>query len=174
MNSSGHPPPAASTAHIRPAGPDDWPVLWAILEPVFRAGDTYAVDPDISEDEARAYWFRPGNAVSVAEIDGRACGTYYMRPNQPGGGSHVANCGFVTGTAARGKGLARAMLEHALEAAPGAGFRAIQFNFVISTNAGAIRIWQDYGFAVVGRLPDAFRHPKDGFVDVLVMYKSLV
>ncbi|WP_198319934.1 GNAT family N-acetyltransferase [Antarctobacter heliothermus] len=144
-----------------------------MLEPVFRGGDTYAIDADISRDDALAYWFGPERRVFVAEDDGALLGTYYIVRNQKGGGSHVCNCGYVTSDAARGRGVARAMLAHSLDIAPQLGFRAMQYNFVVATNTRAIETWQRAGFDVVGRLPGAFRHPEQGFVDALVMYRAL-
>ena len=143
---------------IRNAGAADDEALWAMLEPVFRAGDTYSIDADISREAALSYWCGPGRTVFVAEIAGRAVGSYYLVRNQGGGGSHVCNCGFVTGQESQGKGVARIMLDHALHAAVAAGFRAMQFNFVVSTNSRAIDIWQHTGFEIVGRLPGAFLH----------------
>jgi len=147
--------------------------VWEILEPVFRAGDTYTVDADISREDALAYWFDAAKRVFVAEVAGRVVGTYYIRANQAGGGAHVCNCGYMTHPDARGMGIARGMLQHSLELAPKLGFRAMQYNFVVSTNVRAIAIWQAHGFDIVGRLPAAFEHPKQGFVDALVMYRRL-
>ena len=158
---------------IRAARVGDDDAIWAILEPVLRAGDTYALPRDISRDEALAYWRHHGHDVFVAEDEGRVLGTYYLRANQAGGGSHVANCGYMTSPAARRRGIARAMLEHSLSHARMRGFRAMQFNFVVSTNERAVRTWLAYGFETVGRLPSAFRHPQLGYVDALVMYKPL-
>lgn len=158
---------------IRQAQTYDRPAIWAMLEPVFRAGDTYTVDPDISEEAALAYWFGPERRVFIAEEDGQPLGTYYIVRNQKGGGSHVCNCGYVTAPAARGRGVARAMLAHSLDLAPRLGFRAMQYNFVVSTNSRAVATWQRAGFEVVGRLPGAFRHPEQGYVDALVMFRAL-
>lgn len=163
----------AGTITLRPATAADHDAIWALLEPVFRAGETYCVPRDIGREDALAYWCGGSHTVYVAEAAGVALGSYFLCPNQRGGGAHVCNCGFVTGGAAQGKGVARAMLDHALGEAKAAGFRAMQFNFVISRNLRAIAIWESYGFAVVGRLPGAFEHPVDGFVDALVMYKTL-
>ena len=143
-----------------------------MLAPAFQAGDTYGVDPDISREDALAFWCAPGKAVFIAEAGGPV-GTYYLTANHGGGGAHVANAGFVTHPQARGRGVGRTMLDHALATARDRGFRAMQFNFVVETNTGAIALWQRAGFATVGRLPGAFRHPTEGFVDALVMYKSL-
>ena len=158
---------------IRPAASPDHDAIWAILEPVLRTGDTYTLPQDITREDALAYWFRDGHEVFVAEEAQQVAGTYYLRANQGGGGSHVANCGYMTSPALRGKGIARAMLEHSLARARTRGFRAMQFNFVVSTNERAIRTWLAYGFETIGRLPAAFNHPTHGFVDALVMYKQL-
>jgi ribosomal protein S18 acetylase RimI-like enzyme len=160
---------------IRPADRRDRDAVWAILEPVLRAGETYTLPRDISRDDALIYWFRPENEVFVAEDDraGGIVGTYVLRANQAGGGSHVANCGYMTSPAAQGRGVARAMLDHSLERARARGFRAMQFNFVVSTNERAVRTWQANGFEIVGRLPGAFHHPQHGFVDALVMFRAL-
>jgi len=153
----------------------DWPQLWAILEPVFRAGETYAFAPDIGEDEARRVWMEEPSATYIAEApDGRALGTYFIKPNQPGLGSHVCNCGYVVGERARGRGVASLMCEHSQEEAVRLGFRAMQYNLVVATNEGAIRLWRRHGFEIVGRLPGAFRHLRFGYVDAFVMYKQLV
>lgn len=158
---------------LRAARDADRVAVWQMLEPVFRAGDTYAIDPDIPREAALAYWFGPERQVFVAEEDGVPLGCYYIMRNQKGGGAHVCNCGYVTAGAARGRGVARAMLAHSLEKAVELGFRAMQFNFVVSTNQRAIDTWVRAGFEVVGRLPEAFRHPAQGYVDALVMYRRL-
>lgn len=160
------------TLNIRPAEPADGPSIWAILRPVFRAGDTYAIDPEISEADALAYWFKA--STFVAEDQGEILGTYYLRPNQGGGGAHVCNCGYVTAPEARGRGVARAMLAHSLDEAPRQGYRAMQYNFVVETNVRAIATWTKAGFEVIGRLPGAFHHPTEGYVDALILYRSLV
>jgi RimJ/RimL family protein N-acetyltransferase len=159
---------------IRPYQPQDWPAVWGILEPVFRAGETYAYAPEISEAEAKQVWIGVSQTTLVALTpEQRVVGTYYLKPNQPGLGSHVANCGYVVSAAARGQGVATTMAEHSQQLARDLGFRAIQFNMVVSTNEGAVRLWQRLGFQVVGRLPGAFRHSRYGFVDALVFYKLL-
>jgi ribosomal protein S18 acetylase RimI-like enzyme len=157
---------------IRPASPSDRPAIWSILEPIIRAGETYALPHDMSEADALAYWCAPANQVFVAEEDGQVLGTYLLRANALGGGSHVANCGYITSPASQGRGVARSMLEHSLGIAKARGFRAMQFNFVVSTNERAVQTWQKSGFDVVGRLPGAFNHPKLGYVDALVMFRT--
>lgn len=159
---------------LRAATPADHPAVWDILGPVFRAGETYAIDPAISREGALAYWFGPGREVRLAEAEGVVLGSYYIRPNAEGGGAHVCNCGFVTAPAAQGKGVARAMLAEALDRAAQSGYRAMQFNFVISTNTRAVALWQTAGFQIAGRLPGAYLHPTLGYVDALVMYRSLL
>jgi ribosomal protein S18 acetylase RimI-like enzyme len=159
--------------NIRPATPADHDAIWAILEPTTRAGDTFALPPDMSREDAMAYWLSPGHSLFVAEEGGVVLGSYYIRANQKGGGAHVANCGYMTLPQARGRGIARALCAHSIDVAIAQGYRAMQFNFVVSTNERAVAIWRDFGFEVVGRLPGAFRHPALGFVDALVMFKPL-
>ncbi len=161
------------TTTIRPAAPADHTAIWTILGPVFRAGDTYSIDPDITQADALAYWCGPTHQTFVAEAEGMVLGTYYLRRNQGGGGGHVCNCGYMTAPAAQGRGIARAMMEHSFEAARAAGFTAMQYNFVVETNTRAVATWQRAGFEIVGRLPEAFVHPSQGAVDALVMYKRL-
>lgn len=159
---------------IRAATAADWPGIWPILEPIIRAGETYALPQDMGETAAQTYWMAPGHQVFVvAHESGDAAGTYYLRRNQQGGGSHVCNCGYATATAFRGLGLARAMCEHSLGIARDQGYRAMQFNFVVSTNERAVRLWAGLGFEIVGRLPSAFRHPTHSYVEALVMWRKL-
>ena len=158
---------------IRPATRADAAAIWSILEPVIRAGDAYALPRDMNEAEALAYWMDSDRETFVATEGDSVVGTYYLRPNQPGGGDHVANCGYITDARRRGRGVARHMCEHSLEHARSRGFRAMQFNFVVSTNEGAIRLWKALGFEIVGRLPLAFRHPELGTVDALGMFRAL-
>ena len=159
--------------NIRPAQRSDDQAIWAILEPIIRAGETYALPPDMRCADALAYWRAPGNAVFVVEDAGAIVGTYYLRANQQGGGDHVANCGYMTAPAAAGRGVARAMALHSLEQAKIRGFRAMQFNFVVASNERAVRLWEGLGFSTIGRVPEAFRHPRLGLVDALVMQRDL-
>jgi len=163
------PPPPT----IRLATPADADAIWAILEPTFRAGETYPIPRDISRVDALAYWQAPSHAVFVAVENGTVVGTYYLRANNRGGGAHVANCGYMTAPAATGRGVARTMCAHSLDEARRRGFKAMQFNFVIASNARAVRLWQSCGFAIVGTLPEAFDHPRLGLVDAYVMYRAL-
>lgn len=158
---------------IRPASAEDRAEIWSIVEPVIRAGETYTLDREMSEDDALAYWLGADKETFVAEENGAILGTYYMRPNQAGAGRHVCNCGFMTRGSAAGRGVARTMCEHSLEHARSRGYRAMQFNFVVSANERAVRLWRSLGFQIVGRLPLAFHHPTRGYVDALVMYRRL-
>jgi ribosomal protein S18 acetylase RimI-like enzyme len=158
---------------IRAATANDSDAIWKILEPVIRGGDTYTLPADMTREGALAYWNSPGHAVFVAEENGEIIGTYYLRANQKGGGAHVANCGYMTVPSASGRGVARAMCKHSLEYAKERGFRAMQFNFVVSSNERAVRLWESFGFEIVGRLPLAFVHPTLGPVDALVMFRQL-
>ncbi|PZQ61573.1 MAG: GNAT family N-acetyltransferase [Phenylobacterium zucineum] len=158
---------------IRPATRADAAAIWAIIGPTIRAGETYSLDRDLGEAAALDYWFGDDKETFVAEAGGEILGTYYIRPNQGGGGAHVCNCGYMTAAAAAGRGVARAMCAHSLDHARARGFRAMQFNFVVSTNVRAVKLWQALGFEIVGRLPGAFRHPTEGYVDALVLYQTL-
>ena len=158
---------------IRPATRADADAVWSFLEPVVRAGEVYTLPRDMTQVEAMDYWFASAHESFVAAWDGVVVGSYYVRPNQSGGGSHVANCGYLTSEAAQGRGVARAMLQHSLDHARRRGYRAMQFNFVISTNERAVKTWQSNGFNIVGTLPGAFHHPRLGYVDVYVVYRTL-
>lgn len=158
---------------IRPATAADAAAISNIIMPTIRDGTTYALDPALSEADALAYWMGPDRETFVLEDAGTILGTYFIRANQAGGGRHVCNCGYITSAAATGRGIARTMCEHSLAHARARGYRAMQFNFVISTNIRAVRLWESLGFAIVGRLPGAFLHPTEGYVDALVMYQQL-
>ena len=159
---------------IREAVESDWPALWPILREAFSTGDTYPFPPDISEADARRTWMDVPQATYVAEEEGGGVlGTYYLKPNQPGLGSHVCNAGYIVARAARRRGLGRALCAHSLDEARRLGFRAMQFNLVVATNEGAVRLWKDMGFAVIGTVPGAFNHREHGYVDALIMYQEL-
>ncbi|HKE07198.1 MAG TPA: GNAT family N-acetyltransferase [Candidatus Acidoferrum sp.] len=158
---------------VRPAADSDREAIWAVLEPMIRAGETYPLPRDMSKDKALAWWFSPEKEPFVWEENGAVLGTYFLKANQQGGGAHVANCGYVTSVAAQGRGIARAMCLHSLERAKARGFRAMQFNFVVSSNTRAVKLWSSLGFETVGRLPLVFKHPTLGYVDALVMVRQL-
>lgn len=160
--------------NIRPFQAHDWPAVWCIVEPVFRAGDTCSFAMDISEDEAYKAWIETPFMTFIAEDNtGQILGTYYLKPNQPGQGAHICNCGYIVSASARGKGIAATMCQHSQQEAIKHGFRAMQYNLVVSTNQSAVHLWQKQGFAIVGTLPEAFKHPTQGFVDAYVMFKKL-
>ncbi|HSQ55654.1 MAG TPA: GNAT family N-acetyltransferase [Gemmata sp.] len=158
---------------IREACEADWPQIWELFHGVSGAGDVFAYDESTTEEVARKLWFDPPARCFVAEEGGEFAGTYFIRPNQPGRGNHVANAGYMVVQEFRGRGLARAMCDHSIEIARQLGFAAMQFNFVVATNAAAVKVWESCGFAIVGTLPGAFRHRELGVVDVLVMFRSL-
>lgn len=164
---------ADTALSIRPARQDDHAAIWSILEPVIRAGETYALPREMSRAEALAYWIAADRETFVAEAQGRVLGTYYIRANQQGGGAHVANCGYMTAIDAAGRGVARRMCEHSMRHARERGYRAMQFNFVVGSNERAVKLWQGLGFETVARLPQAFLHPRHGYTDALVMFQAL-
>ena len=158
---------------IREVTQEDFKQIWPIFYEIAAAGETYAYPRDISREEALKLWMHAPRKTYVIEQDGTILGTYYIKTNQAGPGSHVCNCGYMVSPAARGQGLATAMCTHSQKIARALGYKAMQFNFVASTNEGAIRLWKQLGFDTVGRLPKAFYHPSKGYVDALVMYKWL-
>ncbi len=159
---------------IREYRSSDWASLWPMLRATVAAGDTYAFAPDSTEAEMRQAWIDAPAATFVAcDAAGHLIGTYFIKPNQPGLGAHVCNCGYLVASAVRGQGIASLMCAHSQKTARDMGFRAMQFNFVVATNETAVRLWQRLGFAIVGRLPGAFRHATRGYVDALVMFKTL-
>lgn len=157
--------------NIRAFQDSDGEAVWKILEPVIRAGETYTLDRDLTREQALAYWL--AHEVWVAELDGVVAGTYYLKRNQAGGGSHVCNCGYMTAAGFQGRGLAGEMCRHSLDRARERGFQAMQFNFVVASNQSAIHLWLKLGFRAVGRLPGAFLHPSLGFQDALVLWRDL-
>lgn len=163
----------AGALQIRPSASADADGIWRVLEPTFRAGETYPVPRHIDAQRALAYWFAPGHEVWVAQDQELILGTYYLRANQGGPGAHVANCGYVVAPAAAGRGIGEAMCRHSLARARERGFKAMQFNLVIATNSRAVKVWQRCGFEIVGRVPGAFFHPTRGYVDALIMYQTL-
>lgn len=162
-----------SAIEIRRARRDDDEAIWEIFHEVVASGDTYAFDPATPREEAIRLWVESPRATYVAELGGEVQGTYFLKTNQPTLGAHVCNAGYMVSGRARGHGLGRAMCEHSLTAARQLGYRAMQYNLVVATNEGAIRLWKKMGFSVVGTLPEAFRHVEQGFVDAIVMYRLL-
>ena len=159
---------------IRPATDPDHDAIWEIFREVIAAGETYPLEANTPREEALAYWFQRDAHVYVAENENGVVGAYTLHANQSGGGAHVANAGFIVERSQRRQGVGRGMAEHCLAEARRLGFRALQFNFVISTNESAVRLWQEVGMKIIGTLPAAFRHPSKGYVDVYVMHRSLI
>ena len=158
---------------IRHFHDEDWPALWPILEAEFRSGESHPHSPEIDEQAAYQAWIAAPQTSYVAEANGRLLGSYLIKPNQPGLGAHVCNCGYIVATDARGKGVGTAMCRHSLAEARRLGYRAMQYNLVVATNTGAKALWDRMGFSTVGRLPGAFRDPRHGFVDAFVMFRDL-
>ena len=159
--------------NIREATKEDFDQIWPIFHEIAEAGETYAYPRDISKEQAQKIWIDSPRKTYVVEKEEQILGTYYIKTNQAGPGDHVCNCGYMVSSAASGRGLATAMCEHSQEIARKLGYKAMQFNFVASSNEGAVRLWSKLGFATVGRLPKAFYHPSKDYVDALVMYKWL-
>ncbi len=158
---------------IREATKEDFDSIWPIFHEVVKAGETYAYAIDTNRDQARKIWLMSPRKTYVFEEDGHILGTYYIKTNQAGPGNHVCNCGYMVSSSARGRGLATAMCEHSQVVAKELGYKAMQFNFVASSNKGAVRLWNRLGFDTVGCLPKAFNHPVLGYIDALIMYKWL-
>lgn len=158
---------------IRTATPEDFEQIWPIFHAIVAAGETYTYPRDTNQEQALQLWMNTPRQTLVAEEDGKILGSYFIKTNQAGGGDHVCNCGYMVSPDARGRGLARMMCEHSQTLAVTLGYRAMQFNFVVSSNEVAVQLWTKLGFETVGRLPRAFRHPLRGEVDALVMYKWL-
>jgi ribosomal protein S18 acetylase RimI-like enzyme len=158
---------------IREATRDDFAHIWPIFQEIAAAAETYGYPRDVTQEQALHLWIDAPRKTYVFEENEQVLGTYYIRTNQLGPGDHVCNCGYMVSSAARGRGIATAMCEHSQEIARALGYKAMQFNFVASSNEGAVRLWNKLGFSTVGRLPKAFHHPSKGYVDALVMYKWL-
>lgn len=167
-------PPSPLAIDVRVASDDDWPQIWAIFRDVIAAGDSFPFPEDISPKDAKTAWLTGPTATYVAVRDDTIVGSYYLKPNQPGRGAHVCNAGYMVSTRVRAAGIGRSMCAHSFEEARRLGFRAMQYNLVVATNTRAVEAWTAMGFATVGRLPGAFEHADHGFVDALIMYKSLV
>ena len=158
---------------IRLMNDADRPALWSVMEEAVRRGETLAVPMDASPDEAVNWWTSGKEAVFLAEIDGQVAGSYYLKPNQVGNASHIANAGYVVGPPGRGRGVATALCTHSLQEARRRGYLAMQFNFVVETNEVAVRLWRKMGFEILATIPRAFRHPTKGMVGAHVMWQSL-
>ena len=158
---------------IKKAVEANWKAIWPIVQETFDSGDTYPYAPETTKEEGYKVWMASPAATYVAIKDGEINGTYYIKPNQPGLGSHVCNAGYIVAAKARGKGIGRALCAHSLKEAVKLGFKAMQYNLVVCTNVNAIELWKDMGFEIIGTLPKAFNHRKKGLVDAHIMYQIL-
>lgn len=160
---------------IREAVPEDWEAIWPFFHEIVAAGETYAYDPDMTSADGEALWMvgAPGRTVVAAGVDGEIVGTASMYANRQGPGAHVASASFMVDPRHGGRGTGRLLATHVIEWARTSGFRAIQFNAVVETNAPAVALWRSLGFEVVGRVPEAFAHPTQGYVALLVMHRFL-
>lgn len=158
---------------ILPATPEHAEAIWAIFQEVIAAGDAYVFEADTTREQFMAYWFAPTSHPQIALLDGAVAGSYIVKANQPGRGSHIANASYMTASSARGQGIAGKMCEHSLHLAKSLGFHAMQFNIVVATNTVAVSLWQKHGFRIIGTLPGAFHHSTLGYVDAHVMFRGL-
>ncbi len=158
---------------IRTALEEDKPAIWQIIKAVIAGGDTYVFPPDASEEEMMSFWFSPEKFNYVAVLDGRVAGTFWLKANQPGLGSHVGNAAYMVSPDATGKGVGKRMAEYSLEEAKRLGFTAMQFNFVVKSNTVAVNLWKSVGFEIIGEIPDAIRHSKNGLTNAYIMYRKL-
>jgi L-amino acid N-acyltransferase YncA len=158
---------------IREAIKEDWDSIWPIFQDIAREGETYGYDPNTNTEQAKQIWLETPLKTFVLEEQGQILGTYYLKTNHAGPGDHVCNCGYMVSTRARGRGLATSMCKHSQPMAAEFGYKAMQFNFVASSNEGAVRLWRKLGFETVGTIPSGFHHPERGYVDALIMYKWL-
>ena len=160
-------------AEIRKAEPRDKVAIWHIIRSVIAGGDTYVFSPDSTEEEMLAYWFSPEKTNYVAILDGRVVGTFWLKPNYPGLGSHIANAAYMVSPKAAGRGVGRRMAEFSIEEARKLGYKAMQFNFVVKSNTVAVNLWKSLGFEVIGEVPDAFDHVENGLTNAYIMYLKL-
>lgn len=159
---------------IRTATGDDWPFIFPFFSAIVEAGDTYAYPPALTLETAQPLWMEPPPGRTVVAVDGDVVlGSAKMGPNRPGRGAHVATASFMVDPAHSGRGVGRALGEHVVAWARDAGYRSMQFNAVVETNTAAVRLWQSLGFSILTTVPEAFDHPKHGYVGLHVMWQPL-
>ncbi len=158
---------------IRLANLDDFEGIWKIFKDVIATGDTYVNRPETTMEEGRAKWFAPNIKTYVAVINDKIVGAYFLRSNHPDLGSHVSNAGFIVDKNTRGMGVGKSLVNHALDNARNLGYKAMQFNFVVSTNTVAVNLWKSAGFRIIGTVPNGYHHKQLGFVDSYIMFREL-
>jgi ribosomal protein S18 acetylase RimI-like enzyme len=158
---------------IREATQQDYDSIWEIFSNVIKSGDTYVFHPNTKKDDLSKLWFAPTMKTYIAEDQGKIIGTYIIKPNQIDLGSHIANCGYMVHPDARGKGVGSALCEHSLEIAKSLGYKAMQFNIVVSTNKIAVKLWEKHGFKIIGTIPQGYNHIDLGYVDAYIMYRKV-
>ncbi|WP_183566792.1 GNAT family N-acetyltransferase [Mucilaginibacter sp. SP1R1] len=158
---------------IREATPNDLDGIWEIFEIVIKSGDTYAFDPNTPKEDLPKLWLAPTMKVFVAEENGQILGTYFIKPNQVGLGAHIANCGYMVHPETRGRGVGKQLFDHSWLIAKEAGYTGMQFNFVVSTNTSAVKLWEKCGFKIIGTIPKGFKHQQLGYVDAYVMFREI-
>ncbi len=158
---------------IREAAAADVDAIWEIFESVVKDGDTYAFAPGTSKETFLNLWFGAPVRTYVAVADGEILGTYFIKPNQPGLGAHIANCGYMVHPAARGQGIGGKMCEHSLSVAKELGYKGMQYNIVVSTNTKAVELWKKFGFRIIGTIPGGFRHIRLGYIDAYIMFREI-
>lgn len=158
---------------VRKADTADFIFIWKLFKQVIDEQVYYTYDATTPKEYIDKNWINAENLIYVAEVEGEIAGAYIVKPNQPGHGAHIANAAYMVDNRFRNHGIGRKLGEHSLVAAKAAGYRAMQYNFVVSTNVGAVKLWQSLGFSIIGTIPEAFLHHEKGYVDAHIMYRKL-
>ncbi|GAB3951810.1 GNAT family N-acetyltransferase [Spirosoma harenae] len=158
---------------IRKAIPDDQDAIWHIIQKVISTGDTYCFAPDSSKETMLKFWCGNDKHTYVATVDGKVAATFFLKDNQPGLGSHIANAGYMVSSAYEGQRIGRLMGDFSIQEAKKLGYRAMQFNIVVKSNERAVKLWQKLGFAIIGEIPEAFNHLQNGYTNAYIMYRKL-
>ena len=152
---------------------DDFEQFWPVFRDIVDAQETYAFPVGMTLEEGYHLWCEYPQQTFALKIDDSVAGSYYIKPNAAGPGSHVCNCGYMVDPHFRGQGIARTLCEHSQQVAEDLGFHAMQFNSVVSTNEAAVHLWEKMGYNIIGTVPQAYQHKSRGLVDAYVMYKKL-
>ena len=160
--------------HLTEATAEDFAAVKEIFLHVVDEGETYSYERDELTDEwIRNYWLKKTVTTLVARIDGKVVGVCAIRLNRTGRGNHIANASYIVHHDHRGIGIGHALGHESLKMAKEKGFKAMQFNYVVSTNAKAVALWQSLGFSIIGTMPQGYRHARHGLVDVYMMHRFL-